>query len=203
MADKYHSDNELENHKVILDAHTRSEFEILRTGEYYIYREGAPEEDRNIAADMLFGYPLLIVRDITIDRIAINVRTAAAEGDKVARLGIYKNGTNLLPGDLLLDAGTVNISSTGVKTITINQALAKGIYHLAHICNFVYNPWVQRSYHYSSKPSLGIHPTNFCINWQGWNKAQGYGALPNPFSTDATLYTGFIPLIALRIASLD
>ncbi len=203
MADKYHSDNELENHKVILDAHTRNEFEVLRTGEYYHFREGVPESSRDIAADSLRAYPLLVARDITIDRIAIEVKTAAAEASKVARLGIYKNGTNLLPGDLLVDAGTVYISNTGVKTIVIDQPLAKGVYFLAHICNYVYRPWVQASYHYPSKPPLGLHIANFSIKQQGWEKAQAYGVLPDPFPVDAALWSSFIPLLTIRVASLD
>ena len=47
------------------------------------------------------------------DRIAVDIRTAGATNTK-ARLGIYKNGTNLYPGSLLLDAGAkVSIKCNG------------------------------------------------------------------------------------------
>lgn len=50
-------------------------------------------------------------------------------GSGTARLAIYSNATNTdYPGTLLLDAGTVAITSAGVKTITINQALTAGVY---------------------------------------------------------------------------
>jgi hypothetical protein len=46
-------------------------------------------------------------------------------------MGIYNDDGSGRPGSLLLDAGTVAGTATGFLSITINQALAAGIYWLA------------------------------------------------------------------------
>ena len=68
--------------------------------------------------------PLLLDADATADRIGLSVHTAASSGE-VARLAIY-NTANGRPTTVLLDAGTVLIDTTGVKEITISQALTAG-----------------------------------------------------------------------------
>jgi hypothetical protein len=63
----------------------------------------------------------------TVDRIACQVTVAGSAG-AVVRLGIYANGaSNDYPGSLILDAGTVDATSTGVKEITISQAIPEGL----------------------------------------------------------------------------
>jgi hypothetical protein len=69
--------------------------------------------------------PLWVPVACTLDRIGIEC-TAAAAGSAV-RLGIYLNGAGDKPSARLLDAGTVDTSSTtGVKLITISQAVPAG-----------------------------------------------------------------------------
>lgn len=77
------------------------------------------------SANVLRAIPFVCPKDITLDRIAIQV-TGTAAGD--TRLGIYRatSTTNLYPDALVLDAGTVSVGSTGLKSITISQALEAG-----------------------------------------------------------------------------
>lgn len=68
----------------------------------------------------------------TFDRIGFHVTTAAAV--TTIRLGIYGT-TSGLPDALVLDAGTIDSSTTGGKEITISQALPAGLYWLAALVN--------------------------------------------------------------------
>lgn len=71
-----------------------------------------------------------IPASLTFDRIACHVSFGGTAG-AVVRLGIYRSDSNGLPSTLILDAGTVDSTSTGVKEITISQTLAAGSYWLA------------------------------------------------------------------------
>jgi hypothetical protein len=64
----------------------------------------------------------------TFTAIGINV-TSAGAGGTIARLGIYdadETADGFLPGALIVDAGTVSIASTGVKSIAISETLERG-----------------------------------------------------------------------------
>lgn len=67
----------------------------------------------------------------TLDRIGVEVTTAQAS--TTVRLGIYGTSTDGLPtGAPILDAGTVDASTTGFKEITVSQAIsAAGWYWLS------------------------------------------------------------------------
>lgn len=93
----------------------------------------------NLAADLVLGRmyycPIFVDELTTYIRIGIYVDTAAAAGKKV-RLGIYEWDDGV-PGDLILDAGTVDVDTTGAKEIVIAQALLRGAYFLAAVTDGV------------------------------------------------------------------
>ena len=76
--------------------------------------------------------PITIPYNTTITELNVNVVTGAASS--VVRLGIYEDGGGG-PGSLLLDAGTVDSSTNGLKTITLGTPLVvpAGIYWLAGV----------------------------------------------------------------------
>lgn len=86
--------------------------------------------DRIVAVPFLVG-----ATGFTADRIGISVTTAAASTS--IRLLIYNSNTaKTLPDTVLLNAGTVDSSTTGDKEITISQALAANtLYWLVVIAN--------------------------------------------------------------------
>lgn len=66
-------------------------------------------------------------RDCTITKIACEVGTTAGSSGAVIRLGLRAyNATTNEPGNLIVDAGTVDATTAGVKEATISQALTKG-----------------------------------------------------------------------------
>ncbi|MGZ6852658.1 MAG: hypothetical protein ACXVGB_00590 [Mycobacteriaceae bacterium] len=68
----------------------------------------------------------------TFDRIGCQVTTGAASA--LVRLLIYADSSDLPSGAPLLDAGTIDASTTGYKEITISQALPAGqVWLAAHI----------------------------------------------------------------------
>lgn len=62
--------------------------------------------------------PFWVTAGEPFDRICCNVATLAATA--LTRLGIYADDGHNAPGALLLDAGTVDCSTTGDKEITIS-----------------------------------------------------------------------------------
>ena len=194
---------QLADHEVELDAHIRSPWQVLRTGEYHVFLPYTLVNNSGVlTVDILYTAPAVIPRQLTVDRIAVQVTTAAAAGKK-ARLGIYRDGTNLYPGSLVLDAGEVAVDSTGVKTITINQTLGKGNYWLVVVSDGA--PTLRFSTGVAASP-LGLDGTNFYSTQSYWSVAHTYGALPDPFTGGGTMASYAdqrTPTIPLRLASLD
>lgn len=84
----------------------------------------APNASRLILA------PIYFPTTRAVDQIAINVSTAGT-ATHVARLGIYNaSSSSGFPTTVKVDAGSVAIDSTGVKTLTISTTLT-GLYWLA------------------------------------------------------------------------
>jgi hypothetical protein len=78
-------------------------------------------------------WPLWVPVTVEIDQLACEVTTLTASS--VARMGLYlSDGTGGKPATLLLDAGTIDSSTTGVKTIAISQVLqGQRLYWLAFV----------------------------------------------------------------------
>jgi hypothetical protein len=100
-----------------------------RSGYYYEPNTGATITTTSPAKNRLILTPFFVSQNVTLDRIGMECTVAIAS--TVYRLGIYTSDSNGLPSTLLLDAGTVDTSSTGLKEITISQALSAGLYYLA------------------------------------------------------------------------
>jgi len=194
-------EGQLTDHLAELDAHIRSGYEILKIGEYWTPgMEGQANTGINMVADTLYTAPLLIARDITIDRIACHVATADA--GKNARIGIYKDSGSFVPDELLLDAGAVSVGTTGVKAITVDQKLVKGLYWTAIVSDGT--PKVVVTHCDRGSVLSPYRPTTFAYNRGDWKKAFTYAALPDPFGSGGgwANSTGVFK-IAIRIVSLD
>ena len=188
-------------HKAELDAHTRNAYQVLKVGEYWIPgMEGQANTGISMVADTLYVAPLLIARDLTIDRLACHVTTA--DVGKNARLGIYKDNGAFAPDELLLDAGTVSVGAIGIKTVVAAQALVKGLYWTAIVTDGV--PKVVVTHCDRGILINPLRPTTFAYNRGDWKKALAYGVLPNPFGAGGGWADSIgVFRVAIRIASLD
>lgn len=73
--------------------------------------------------------PIVVQTETSYDGIGVGVMVASA--GETARLGVYASDDDWQPTTLVLDAGTVDVSTTGSKTITIDLTLPAGKYLLA------------------------------------------------------------------------
>jgi len=195
------TEGQLADHMAELDAHTYSWMQKLKTGEYFLPVPYETVFTFALTADRIVAVPFVVARSMTIDRLAIEV-TAAAVADKVARLGIYNDGTNLYPGSLVKDYGTVTVDSTGIKVAAGDQALTKGIYWLVIVSDGA--PTVRAyipTWSILGQPATVFDRNNTNGNW--YKAGVGSGALADPFVSGATLYTYYQPSILPRLKSLD
>jgi len=131
----------------------------------------------DIGANLLFAEPFLVCQKLELDRVGVNIAGPGGAGAKL-RLGIYSSDENLYPSELKLDAGEVDATTTGWKTLGISLVLKPGIYYVALVSNDstvdLYWGWV------CQMVSLGIS--------QGWRVSQTYGALPATFPAGAITF---------------
>lgn len=80
------------------------------------------------AANTMYFTPVYVGASTTITKIGVVVDTL--EVGKTVRIGIY-TALNGIPTSLILDAGTISTTTTGVKNITISQAVTNQVYFFA------------------------------------------------------------------------
>ena len=130
--------------------------------------------------DRLRLSPWWIPHDVAVDRIGVEVTTGQATGS--TRLGIYESGSDGLPDKLLIDAGTIDSSTTGFKEITIDVKLVGQ--HL-YWTGFVHNvdsidyrrPSVQ------DQPSMGRTAGGDTNPVGGMTMNHTFAALPDPVTS--------------------
>lgn len=94
-------------------------------GYYYTFLAVSTDTTLNMTQNILIGSYFPVSATTTFDRIGIEVTAAVASS--TIRLGIYRC-VGGIPTTRILDAGTVDSSTTGAKEITISQSLSPGLY---------------------------------------------------------------------------
>lgn len=170
---------------------------FYQTGCYFSGMAGDNVANYSMAGDTIAYVPLIIQENVSVDRIGINVTSALSEGE--ARLGI-RRFVNKALGELILDAGTVDCSTTGAKQIIINTTLPPGLY-----MGMLHNKVAGTSF--SSYSQSGISGSIVGRSSIGTSFNAGfaldvpYGPFPtNPESGAPGVYKTFSPIIFLRIA---
>ena len=144
--------------------------------------------------------PLTVAR--AFDRISV-FSTLAGTSGAVVRLGIYASDSGGQPDALVLDAGTVDGTATGILAITISQTLQPGNYWLASVVQGgagtrtkLANSGATQS---ESRLVLGGNNTWNQYGQNGYLRNSVSGALPATFGTP-TSTSGQTTLVALRCA---
>jgi hypothetical protein len=186
-------------HTADIDAHMSDFFETLRVGGYF--STAGPNGTGAITAARLQATWFFVPRTMTFDRIACCVTVGAAGN---IRLGIYNVDADFIPTDLILDSGALSVAAAAIVEATISQQLTRGWYALATISDVTptmpkHNGGAHRGYPY------GLHATAFDDYRTGFSKSIAYGALPDPsgITTELVGRSSNMPLVALRVASLD
>lgn len=77
----------------------------------------------------LFFTPITVRDASSFDSVSVNCRTAGA--GLFARLGLYNSDVNGFPSTLVVDAGQADLSSTGLKDVTVSTTnINPGLYWL-------------------------------------------------------------------------
>lgn len=177
---------------------TKVEFDFLhymKTGSFYssvIFTSDTTLTTGNT----LFAIPFIVVKTTTFDRIAVHVSTLEASTN--VRLGIYNDDGTINPGSRIVDAGTIDAGSTGVKTIVINQTLTPGLYWLASVSNTTTGA-IRSASSTAMITVLGLLSTAFTSKNTGYSVIFAFGALPDPFPAASQITTS-VPIIAVRPA---
>ncbi len=127
------------------------------------------------------------------------INEAAVGGN--LRMGIYRDDNlDTYPESLILDAGVVDVGSTGEKTIAISQFLPAGIYFLAFVSDATPKLWLQADPRWRCPMGQGGAIGYYANIWQV--NSQVYGALPDPFPAGAAGVNDEWQ-IAVRVAAVD
>jgi hypothetical protein len=154
----------------------------IGAGRYWVNGPGLSNANPTAAADQLILSPIEVPLDCTLDRIGIWVAVAGSAGALV-RLGIYAyNGG--FPGALLLDAGTVDVTSIGFKSATISLAVTAGFYFAGAVQQGAPTTRAGLDGLANNVPQRGATvATPFSgSNPGGYGQTSVPGALPNPFA---------------------
>lgn len=149
-----------------------------RSTYWYEPKNASSITSSNYAINRLTLFPLFIQETITIDRIGVECLTA--QTSTTWRIGIYNSDSDGVPSTVLLDAGTVDTSTIGLKAITISQVLTAGLYYLAGVWQGGSTSPTMRAYGTASGNWSPVASTT----QQGANYANNYqvnsvsGALP-------------------------
>lgn len=126
------------------------------------------------AANFVRYFPIKLETVMAFDQLVCEV-TGAGAGGTTARMGIYHRDKDWVPGDLIVDGGTVAVDGTGVKTASISVILGPGRYYLCW--NTDGTPTVRSVRGFPPNghllPTLGASP--IVISLRG---TQTYGAFP-------------------------
>jgi hypothetical protein len=141
------------------------------------------------------GRKIVIPKDLTVNQIGCSVQSAGASGALV-RLGIYNSDANGYPSTLVVHAGTVDVTSTGTKTITISQALTAGTYWLVAAGDVIgctlHSDSATGNTLYSTSIETASADGVLSSTWTAGT------AFPSTFTTSGL--TTNVPFLALRVA---
>lgn len=146
------------------------------------------------------AFPLAIAGRTPFDQIACEVTGAGTDG-AVVRLGIHEDDGSDNPGALVVDAGTVDGTTTGVKTLAIAETLGPGIYWLQAVNQDTSSGSTMAQLRYATSlvtPWLAFSSVDFTSPGSHVVTRTSTGALPDPYTS--TTRGNNPPLVALRTA---
>ena len=163
------------------------------SGRYYTTQNIHNTITQTLATNNLYYLPVYIAAYIQIIAIAARVSTALAG---TCRLGIYDN-SNGLPSNRILDAGTIDTSSTGVKELAVSSLYLKAGWHWFTV--FAGNAATFDST--NGTISNGIIGNSIVTTTQvtGLRATLTYTTLPTVAPLTSLLYASSVPLLWFKV----
>jgi hypothetical protein len=150
-----------------------------QSGAYYgMLGGGVSQNTLAVSVNKIYAIPFLVLTTESFNQIQLYVSTGSAGN---AYIGIYRNTGNLVPNTLVLDAGTIDTTVTGTKSITINQELTPGLYWLVALFNAT--PTITSTTNFTNLLGMGSLAISGNGNQCAYVSDQAYGALPDPHPT--------------------
>ncbi len=147
------------------------------------------------SADRLRAYPFIVSRAVKV--VSINVYVSGAASGWI-RLALYNDNGTGYPGSLITVSSDISVTTMGLKTHTVNQTLAPGLYWLAvHFFGLPTLRAVGNATYGMAFPILGFdstlqNPAN------GWDATVIYSnGTPTVFPSGATAVGGIAYAIAV------
>jgi hypothetical protein len=169
-------------------------FALIRSGSYS--SPSGTVAATTLTANRLFYIPYVVSRRIAFDRLAIWHNATVGGAGSVVRLGIYA-AANDIPTDLIIDAGTVDMTSAAgaLKAVTIATTIEPGLVFLAGV-----SQWVTTSPAIFAISNGAIRvPSVEQVAGSGYTQDSVTGTLP-PTATPATAASSQPLLVYIRAA---
>lgn len=149
--------------------HPTAAVSVIFNGGRYYWPQGGRTTAVQIQSQTYY-LPLWCAESVTLDRIGIEITSASGvTAGHVTRLGIWADNGNGIPGNLLLDAGTVASDTAATVEATINYTISTpGLYWLS-----------------GTPQGAGTQPTYRCVT--GTSTVHPVGALTLASATGATV----------------
>lgn len=146
----------------------------------------------------IYAVPFLSARGGKVDRIACRVNSGATSGE--FRMGIYQvtSAENLYPNQLIVDAGTFDASTSGVRTGTIDVTfLPNTVYYFTWVAGGTSSATYRVSLATYTVNLLGVG-TAFTEANNAFRGAFTYDVFPATFPSGVGIFSGTVPAIGVR-----
>lgn len=167
----------------------------MRPNTYYTANNGSTINGTP-TLNNLNAIPLFVPRSGTLAKLAINVSTLGA--GSVTRLGVYsdiQDSYGGMPGNLLVDAGTVDCSTVGIKEALVGIPITPGLYWLAAV---VQNATCAMNLMQIGNGQLvGVNSANSIAGRISYYMTNQSGALPSVWGSTST--TGSAHLVMAMV----
>jgi hypothetical protein len=162
----------------------------------YLVSMGSGIVNQIIPEGRLFFVPMFMSDSAACDRIAVEVASSASANGLI-RLGVYESNSKGLPGNLLIDAGTVNGNIVGVKQTIISNTF-EGLVWIAVVAQNGVVSLKSFTNTMQAYPSATTGATS--AGKLALSGGDGfYGTLPTTATSSPTGVTYYPPLVNLRL----
>ena len=168
-----------------------------KSGSYYYGIWGIGGTSGALATlNKLYAVPFYVGASQSFDLIAVANVTGVATA--VLRVGLYEDSAGV-PGDLIVDAGTIDLSTgTGIKSVAISQTLSGKVW-LAAVPQVALPSAILRLGHIML-PEVGTASPYAAFGGYAVSQTGVSGALPDPWGATVNFETtaNTIPAVSMR-----
>jgi len=194
---------ELAAHKLVSDAHTWNNFELVqaKANQFIVsplMADYAASQGITLVADRLYAFPYPMARPRTPSEIGIHIKTADAVHSNL-RIGIYADNGSCYPGARITNGGVVDISTTGLKTVAYTTQLPKGLLWIVYISDSS----VGAVYANDTHQHIIGRNNNLYVQRGHYYKADTYGNLPDPFPAFGAAESDYLAAVGFAFVSND